>query len=132
MPSNSFCSGEIRRPLVNTVTAKARRDSGFEAAPRDRDGARFRRRRLEDDFLARDGAAVMTRTFLHIPGIGRATERLLWKAGIDSWRGLLTSTTPIAAALRSRRHVVPLLKESCMALKGRDARFFSQYLPRSE
>src|SRR5262249_5382427 len=49
-----------------------------------------------------------------------------------SWRDLLTSKAPIATALRSRRHIVPFLKDSYLALKGRDARFFSQYLPRTE
>src|SRR5437016_6570195 len=42
---------------------------------------------------------------IHIPGIGRRTERELWKAGITSWddfSDFFTRPAPISAGLRRR------------------------------
>jgi predicted nuclease with RNAse H fold/uncharacterized protein YprB with RNaseH-like and TPR domain len=74
---------------------------------------------------------MVPRTFLHLPGIGFVTERLLWKRGIASWDELSKSADPLARALRSRRGVGRALHESAEALRRGDVRFFADRLPRT-
>jgi uncharacterized protein YprB with RNaseH-like and TPR domain/predicted nuclease with RNAse H fold/dephospho-CoA kinase len=74
---------------------------------------------------------ILTRTFVHVPGIGSATERALWAHGISSWRRFLTASSP-RVPIRSRSRVCDFLEESDVALKAGDARFFARYLHRSE
>lgn len=69
---------------------------------------------------------MLDRTFIHIPGIGRQTERELWRAGIRSWDdiGFFRPLPPISPALRRRlENHIPL---SIDALQARDAGFFSR------
>jgi len=68
---------------------------------------------------------LLERTFLHIPGIGRATEQALWRSGVHTWREAETlapgdpAVRPRVRALL-RRH----LPASRRALQARDAGFF--------
>jgi uncharacterized protein YprB with RNaseH-like and TPR domain/predicted nuclease with RNAse H fold len=77
-------------------------------------------------------ASILTRTFIHVPGIGPTTETALWKSGVTSWRALLTSPARVAIGVRSRRDVESFLEESYKALGRGDARFFARHLPRQE
>lgn len=76
-------------------------------------------------------AGILTRTFLHVPGIGAATERALWADGISSWRRFLKAPSP-RVPIRSRSKVCGFLEESDTALQKGNARFFAGCLPRSE
>lgn len=68
---------------------------------------------------------MLERTFIHIPGIGRATEQALWRQGVTSWRDAealesgAPGVRPRALALL-RRH----LPDSRRALETKDAGFF--------
>ena len=73
---------------------------------------------------------MLTRTFLHIQGIGDATERLIWERGIHTWEDF---RPPLNNRLgeRTRAMVDRALNESFRALARGDAYFFSQDLPHS-
>lgn len=75
---------------------------------------------------------ILTRTFVHVPGIGRATERSLWESGITSWRKFLDTSSNKSISLRSRPHVYRFIEQSLEALTNADSAFFGKYLPRAE
>ena len=68
---------------------------------------------------------MLEQTFIHIPGIGRRTERDLWQAGITSWdcfAGFLTRPAAISAGLR--RRLESYIPQSIEAVQKKDAAFF--------
>lgn len=70
---------------------------------------------------------MLDQTFIHIPGIGRRTERVLWQAGVESWddfANFFTRPTAIAAGLR--RRLETYIPQSVDAVRRRDAGFFSR------
>lgn len=72
---------------------------------------------------------MIENTFLHIPGIGKKTERLLWKKGILTWKDFLDFKGEIFSPSRDR------LIRSCLieALESRqDICFFKKRMPGSE
>ncbi len=68
---------------------------------------------------------MLTATFCHIPGVGHATERNLWKQGITSWQSLLRNPAVITRV--SPREVSRCLLASVRALED-DPLFFSRLL----
>ncbi len=74
---------------------------------------------------------MLQNTFLHVPGIGPKTERILWKSGLLTWDdvldGIEKSVLPPTRAKRLA-HVLPSSKD---ALRRRDVRFFTRLLPRA-
>lgn len=79
----------------------------------------------------RSGRDLLTRTFIHVPGIGRTTEAQLLKRGMR-WGDLLQAPRRELSELRIPRHTPKVLEESYRALENRDARYFTRLLPRSE
>jgi uncharacterized protein len=71
---------------------------------------------------------MLTSTFLHMQGIGNATERLIWERGIHTWEDFKPPLNSRMAA-RTRAMVDRALNESFRALARGDACFFSQALP---
>jgi uncharacterized protein YprB with RNaseH-like and TPR domain/predicted nuclease with RNAse H fold len=68
---------------------------------------------------------MLEQTFIHIPGIGRRTERELWESGITSWddlAGFFTPPVPIGRGLR--RRLEAYIPESIEAVRKGDAAFF--------
>lgn len=68
---------------------------------------------------------MLDQTFIHIPGIGRRTERELWQAGVRSWSDFadfFTRPAPISLALR--RRLETYIPQSIEAVQKRDAGFF--------
>lgn len=73
---------------------------------------------------------MLENTFCHIPGIGAATEKRLWEAGItswDKWREPASVRLPINSRIEIRR----LLADSGKALAD-DPGFFTSRLPSHE
>lgn len=64
---------------------------------------------------------MIRQTFLHIPGVGEATERRLWSAGLRTWDDLLASG--------SRPAWQSLLEESIRRHDRQDWGFFDRHLP---
>ncbi len=72
---------------------------------------------------------MLTETFLHLPGIGPATEKKLRAAGVCSWAELCGNVT---VHLKSRDMVLDMLAESQSRLAAGDAAWFSARLPNRE
>lgn len=73
---------------------------------------------------------ILTRTFVHVPGIGRITERSLWESGITSWEKFLGASSQ--NSLRSKPQVYRFVEQSLEALTNKDSAFFGKHLPRTE
>jgi uncharacterized protein YprB with RNaseH-like and TPR domain len=73
------------------------------------------------------GKPLLEHTFVHIPGIGSATEQALWRQGICTW-GDADGAVPEACAVRSRTlaQLRSGLPASRRALQEKDAGFFSR------
>lgn len=76
---------------------------------------------------------MLTRTFIHIPGIGYRMEQRLWRQGILSWQKALQQNLPPAAFSAERwKHVQDFCYASILSLKAKEHRFFARYLPARE
>jgi|GEM_PF-864300 len=73
---------------------------------------------------------MLSRTFIHLPGVGQATERKLWKAGVASWQDYLSREELLPAARRGL--VARGLAASEERLAAGDAEWFAQSLPAAE
>ncbi len=75
---------------------------------------------------------LLCRTFLHLPGIGPATEAELWSRGIRSWEALRAETA--AKQRPADRHglLEREIVRSIEARESRDVGFFAGRLPASE
>ncbi len=70
---------------------------------------------------------MLEQTFIHIPGVGRETERELWRAGITSWHdfdGILTRPVTMGPGLK--RRLQAYIPQSIDAVERRDAAFFGR------
>ena len=77
---------------------------------------------------------MLEHTFLHLRGIGKKTERALWKEGVRTWADLATFRRSQMSLFPERRSK-PLLEEleaSELALENGDSDFFADRLPKSE
>ena len=70
---------------------------------------------------------MLERTFVHIPGIGRATEQALWRHGVKTWSDA-EGLKPEASTLRPRTLALlqSHLPDSRRALEAKDAGFFAR------
>lgn len=71
---------------------------------------------------------MLTRSFIHVPGIGHKTEEALWRLGFPGWTDYLSpevSALPFAFAL-------PYMEESARRLERHDAAYFGQRLRAGE
>lgn len=75
---------------------------------------------------------ILTRTFVHAPGVGHKTERALWEKGVTSWIKYLDYSTTLIESVRSQTKVSKVIEQSIAALEQKNARFFVEHLPRPE
>lgn len=75
---------------------------------------------------------ILPQTFIHVPGIGHPTEKLLWDAGITTWRKFVKSKTKFPTYSRIPAGVFNFLEKSEQALQSGNATFFGKHLPRKE
>jgi uncharacterized protein YprB with RNaseH-like and TPR domain len=76
---------------------------------------------------------VLTHTFLHIRGVGRQLERILWDAGVTSWEQLKAFGGRIPGIGRKKRAaILDGIRLSERRLAAGDARYFHERLPASE
>lgn len=75
---------------------------------------------------------MLRNTFLHIPGIGRITERRLWKSGLTAWD--LTQNPKLISGVSRRLNSVlgEYIPQSVDALSRRDFSFFDRLLRHGE
>jgi len=77
-------------------------------------------------------AEMLRHTFLHIPGIGYATEHKLWTQGFPSWEDYFNNSLHCPVPLSIRDRLAEHLEESVKALAVEYARYFEMRLPSSE
>lgn len=77
------------------------------------------------------GIGLLRNTFVHLPGIGYATERRLWASGLATWDDVLDADDIPVGATRARR-LREGLGASQRALEDGDHRFFRRRLPPRE
>ena len=75
---------------------------------------------------------MLKHTFLHIPGIGPATECRLWGAGFSKWEDYLEHGHRCALPQMMRDRITGCLEESSRALNAGDNRYFESLLPLGE
>jgi uncharacterized protein YprB with RNaseH-like and TPR domain len=75
---------------------------------------------------------VLRSTFLHLPGIGSATEAQLWRTGVRDWAELRQLAELPGVPPDRRAAIDRMLDESEEALRLRNAEWFSRRLPQSE
>jgi len=75
---------------------------------------------------------VLRSTFLHLPGVGSATEAQLWRAGVRDWVELRKLAELPGVPPDRRAAIDRMLDESEEALRLRNAEWFSRRLPQSE
>lgn len=72
---------------------------------------------------------MLTHTFCHCKGLGRAAERKLWARGVLTWDSFIRSRGAGAFSAPKALAVAAQLKESQQALERQDAAYFIQRLP---
>jgi len=75
---------------------------------------------------------VLRATFLHLPGIGPATEVDLWQSGYRDWSDLLVRTETLGLTTPTRVRLAAELARSERALAERDVGWFARRLPNRE
>lgn len=71
---------------------------------------------------------MIKHTFIHIPKVGRVTERKIWEAGVLTWEDAVSRGAPgVCSELLDH-----FLKLSFYALEHAEKRFFFQILPSAE
>jgi uncharacterized protein YprB with RNaseH-like and TPR domain len=67
---------------------------------------------------------VLQNTFLHVPGIGKTTEKRLWKEGCTSWDHLLAEPDRWSLGSASRSIAKKHIEKSRQALQDEEHQFF--------
>jgi uncharacterized protein len=75
---------------------------------------------------------VLRATFLHLPGVGPATELALWREGIGDWRELAQEAHPLGWSPPHRDRIRLELAASERALADGDPAWFGRRLPVGE
>jgi uncharacterized protein YprB with RNaseH-like and TPR domain len=75
---------------------------------------------------------MLRHTFIHIPGIGPASERRLWSAGFKSWEDYLKRGRDCTLPLGMRSNVHSCLEDSLYAVNEGNYRYFEELLPSGE
>ena len=78
-----------------------------------------------------DGGLLRS-TFLHLPGVGPATESELWRLGVHDWAAFRSRTQLPGVAEERRRRWEDELALAEAAIARADAAWFARRLPRSE
>jgi uncharacterized protein YprB with RNaseH-like and TPR domain len=75
---------------------------------------------------------MLKHTFIHADGIGPATEKKLWSAGIHTWDHYLVRHRENELPNRKLARLAPLIEASLSAIRLRDVGFFGTRLKSSE
>jgi len=75
------------------------------------------------------GGFMLNSTFIHVQGIGYATERRIWGMGALTWGQFLGTHQELPLSERKKALIVPRVEESVVRLAERDHSFFARTLP---
>ncbi len=82
--------------------------------------------RIGPDAAVPNDVALLRATFVHLPGVGPATEAELWHRGIRDWRALRAATD---AGRPGPERLLSAIAASERALRERDVAWFGRRLP---
>lgn len=71
---------------------------------------------------------MLNNTYIHIPGIGAATEHAIWKRGIKNWEDFLSSHSIVKTARKKKRMLLSWVEESIEQLSCANHVFFARRL----
>lgn len=72
---------------------------------------------------------MLSRSFVHVPGVGPVTEQRLWQAGVQSWPQALALPDPAGGFSAERWGLMTdVLEESLRSLCAGEHRYFAQLL----
>ena len=75
---------------------------------------------------------MLKNTFIHIPGIGPATENRLWTSGFGRWEDYLERCHECTLSLTMRDRISAYLEQSVLALGDANYRYFESLMPSGE
>lgn len=75
---------------------------------------------------------MLTRTFCHVQGIGRETEKSLWAQGCADWPTYLTEPDRFSVGGAAREIVRGTLERSAEALESKEHQYFRKALGQAE
>jgi len=75
---------------------------------------------------------MLTSTFVHVQGVGYATERRIWEMGAHTWAHFLDMHTALPLADGKKALILPVIEESASRLEARDHAYFARALQSRE
>ncbi|MFC1929525.1 ribonuclease H-like domain-containing protein [Chloroflexota bacterium] len=75
---------------------------------------------------------MLKHTFIHIPGIGPATENRLWTSGFGRWEYYLERCHECGLSPTMRDRISAYLEQSVIALSNTNYRYFESLMPSGE
>ncbi|WP_419174445.1 ribonuclease H-like domain-containing protein [Desulfosediminicola sp.] len=75
---------------------------------------------------------MLKSTFLHLQGVGKKTERILWNKGITTWEKYLSSQTRQPSLFEEIPEKISVLSDSIKAYADGDMAYFAKSLPTSD
>ena len=75
---------------------------------------------------------MLRHSFIHLPRVGKITERQIWEAGITTWQEFLDSPALPSRVERRRTDLSQILEDSHERFQEGDAAFFGSLLPSGE
>lgn len=75
---------------------------------------------------------MLKHTFIHIPGVGENTERLLWRSNILCWEDYLRNSHQVRLPRKVHSTLSVFISFSTDALLRRNINFFKKFLPKRE
>jgi uncharacterized protein YprB with RNaseH-like and TPR domain/predicted nuclease with RNAse H fold len=75
---------------------------------------------------------MLKSTFLHIPGVGLKTEKMIWERKIYSWDDFVEKSKKVGISGSATARIKKWLKASETALRKKDVLFFAENLPKRE
>lgn len=72
---------------------------------------------------------MLTSTFIHIPGVGYATERKIWGMGAYSWDRYVDLHPGLNLPEGRKSIILPIIEESIVKFAEKDHRYFADVLP---
>jgi len=71
---------------------------------------------------------MLTSTFIHVQGVGYATERRIWEAGAHTWHRFLDQHPGLNLSEGKKALILPRIEESVERLSCRDHGYFARTL----
>ena len=72
---------------------------------------------------------MLTSTFVHVQGVGYATERRIWEMGAVTWSHYLDTHSELPLSEGKKALILPRVEESVSRLENRDHSYFARALP---